>query len=62
MSAEGWPCHRIVSGHYSNSTSSNSEIVAGAEFVWWFRVFPQDGGSAIYYLIHASKHIGLSVS
>lgn len=31
--------------------------VAGAEFVWWFRVFPQDGGSAIYYLIHASKHI-----
>ena len=30
---------------------------AGAAYVWWFRVFPQDGGSAIYYLIHASKHI-----
>ena len=30
---------------------------AGAKYTWWFRVFPQDGGSAIYYLIHASKHI-----
>lgn len=30
---------------------------ASAKYAWWFRVFPQDGGSAIYYLIHASKHI-----
>ena len=30
---------------------------ANAQFVWPFRVFPANGGSTIYYMIHASRHI-----
>ena len=30
---------------------------ASARFVWPFRVFPDDGGPTIYYMIHASRHI-----
>ena len=33
------------------------KVGAGARFVWPFRVFPDDGGSTIYYMIHASRHI-----
>ncbi len=30
---------------------------ASAQFVWPFRVYPDDGGPTIYYMIHASQHV-----
>ncbi len=30
---------------------------AGGQFVWQFRVLPDDGGTTIYYMIHMSQHI-----
>lgn len=30
---------------------------ANAQFVWQFRVFPDSGGTTIYYMIHASQHV-----